>query len=1217
MVTATERLQQQRATQLASRRTTNLQLQQESRRTGKPQQQIIQEREVARAKAELEQKRKSIAQEIDAKLKNPGSISQVEQALKDVPPEIKRYLQNTAEKFKQKNKQTLSKIDSEIQRAKERLEQSKINEKEASRESDSRREDRAEEDIEYYKAYLSGLQQGKNRISRGEIISEVDIKNYADDLGDREKDRERAKNERNKAVRQEASKLGMTSTEYRKEIKRQKEIEKFKQTDAFKNIQKYQKQIEARVKRDKESRQPKSIKDIFGTTDPILGTTILPETSLPMSVKPSKKDNLFSDVWGKIKGFEGFEKEKVVGGEKLLDFFSQIKPKKDDKIVTEGLPVFKPDLKVSRGTEKVLSPQQFKEAFGIIGYVPTKVEELTEKTFFPKQETLSFEYESPYGIGAGGTGMLKEVVPSSKISAKEQLRIRRIEEELKAQTEFENKAKDELKFLVNKYTTKFKNEVEGVETQKEAELIAEKVNKQYQSEAERTIKILESKYKVGAESREKKRVDSFLEEDFKQNWFKTVVRSTVRTPFYFVPYYGQALLASDIGGGILEAPSVVSSFKERPLLTAKQVGVGIIGGIIGGGVTGFAKSRFKASQVKNAIKKANVKVESKGILTKFKIDLLQLDEFQKLQLKRFIDQGYSVRSYATKLKPSKGLESLTPAVKGRFIEVTSNTGKVIQRRAFGEVTATLGKKTVSQDILSASLKKVDDVTKAGYTEVAVITPRTPIIGIGQKQKGELFKFKETDELVSTVRTPDELKILSRSKAELLKQKKFDFFDQKSFDVYKTKYKPGTPLLKDFPKGTFPDTELMQGKPFSKTVFGEVQKPKGLFKGDILLTDDLGDIRFGFIGKDITLTSRGVGLSKFIDDITPDIKISKTKTPFSKTFAPDEVVKTTKVKYPKPKPWSQVLKEEGLGQISKPSVSSQSILGTQTALLSSTQQLSKGLGNLGKTFGGFVGGTSRFKDLPKEQQISFQADKSLINLQSDLIQGEILKTQPLETTSLIQPVKEDILLKQKITPIEKIKLDTTLKLRQDFSFDTPQFQPQITIPPIKTPFTFNFEFPKTKKTPLKKQKSPEFYDVYTKRRGKPIKINPNPISGRSRALDVGSYIVDNSLAGQFSIKKTKAKTKKKTKQPKFGVSQDQFSIPPNYWQFVGARKFRYFQKVKGRKRKLKNTFIERDELRLDTAGEVSGITANRLAQQVRSNASKIGKSQANLSKVFGL
>lgn len=116
---------------------------------------------------------------------------------------------------------------------------------------------------------------------------------------------------------------------------------------------------------------------------------------------------------------------------------------------------------------------------------------------------------------------------------------------------------------------------------------------------------------------------------------------------------------------------------------------------------------------------------------------------------------------------------------------------------------------------------------------------------------------------------------------------------------------------------------------------------------------------------------------------------------------------------------------------------------------------------------------------------------------------------------------------------------------------------------------------------KKKKKQQSYNVSARPLKKPgqkkeqklIKINKRPLT-KKEAKRLGSTITDNTLARTFKIRKTRGKPKKS----KFKT------------QSFNKKIFRDFRIVKGKKKKLKNTWIERKgKALIDTPGEKRGLT----------------------------
>lgn len=122
---------------------------------------------------------------------------------------------------------------------------------------------------------------------------------------------------------------------------------------------------------------------------------------------------------------------------------------------------------------------------------------------------------------------------------------------------------------------------------------------------------------------------------------------------------------------------------------------------------------------------------------------------------------------------------------------------------------------------------------------------------------------------------------------------------------------------------------------------------------------------------------------------------------------------------------------------------------------------------------------------------------------------------------------------------------------------------------------------------KKKRPARSFNVWVKPRGKRkfIKANTQPVS-KTRAKDLGSYLIDQSLARTYKLRPN---TKKPSKLGKI--------VPPGYSRKT-RKKFRTFRQRKGIRKRLKNTFIEKGRFLLDTRGEKRGISVARKIAEIR-------------------
>lgn len=250
---------------------------------------------------------------------------------------------------------------------------------------------------------------------------------------------------------------------------------------------------------------------------------------------------------------------------------------------------------------------------------------------------------------------------------------------------------------------------------------------------------------------------------------------------------------------------------------------------------------------------------------------------------------------------------------------------------------------------------------------------------------------------------------------------------------------------------------------------------------------------------------------------------------------------------------------------------------------------------------------RTKDIEKELQT--------LDVRTLLKEKQVSQQKPLGITKTIDFEKEGIGLKEGLT--EK-QITKQVSINDQVTSPTPITSFFLTRPktiPTTTKKGF-IPIPRIPgfngKMPIKKQ---EPHDLFIKR-GKKFKKVSNNIT-KEQALNLGGYLVDNSLSAQFKIKKSKGKIKK----PKH-------KIPENYWS-SSSTKFRPYKVKKGVKKPLVNQYIEKASKRLDTYGEVRKIQFEKqLAglkipkkskkQTFKNNFNiNINKNDPNLTKVFSI
>ena len=153
-------------------------------------------------------------------------------------------------------------------------------------------------------------------------------------------------------------------------------------------------------------------------------------------------------------------------------------------------------------------------------------------------------------------------------------------------------------------------------------------------------------------------------------------------------------------------------------------------------------------------------------------------------------------------------------------------------------------------------------------------------------------------------------------------------------------------------------------------------------------------------------------------------------------------------------------------------------------------------------------------------------------------------------------------------------------------------PPTKIVPIKLPIPFGFT--KTKGIGVRKIEAPskrKGYNVLIKQKGKFFKANKVPLT-RNRARDLATFVTDKSLSARWKIKKAGKSAKKPI-----------IIIPRNYAART-SNKFRPFKKIKGVRKPIANSGIERRKFRLDTGSEVKKIQASKFIKQLSKRLPKI-------------
>lgn len=195
----------------------------------------------------------------------------------------------------------------------------------------------------------------------------------------------------------------------------------------------------------------------------------------------------------------------------------------------------------------------------------------------------------------------------------------------------------------------------------------------------------------------------------------------------------------------------------------------------------------------------------------------------------------------------------------------------------------------------------------------------------------------------------------------------------------------------------------------------------------------------------------------------------------------------------------------------------------------------------------------------------------------------ITTKQREGLKLI--LKQRSISKLKLTQLLRSSFKTTLKIKKPLlrKFRVPG-APPFFIKKIVKKKVF-------KKIPEKISKIG--YHTFVKVKGRFRRVNIIPIT-RTKARDLGAFVVDQSLGATFKI----IKTRKIAKTPRI-------IVPRSYF---GVTRTKYRSPIrKGKKVPVKNLFIEKRKFRLDTLRETKKIQAARLIADLRKKAKKRIKS----------
>lgn len=217
---------------------------------------------------------------------------------------------------------------------------------------------------------------------------------------------------------------------------------------------------------------------------------------------------------------------------------------------------------------------------------------------------------------------------------------------------------------------------------------------------------------------------------------------------------------------------------------------------------------------------------------------------------------------------------------------------------------------------------------------------------------------------------------------------------------------------------------------------------------------------------------------------------------------------------------------------------------------------------------------RLKVLQKQRVIQKQKFKERQKLK--VRQALALKSKLSTTQKLALKQRLALRLRQRLALRTKLRtrlaLKTRLKTRQKIISKTILLPITLPVPSISVKSIARLKGP---------------FNIIVRRRGKRVKINKFPLSGR-QALAFGGNFADNNAVRSFAIVKTKGKIRK-VKFPAFKIKK--------------------FRRPKGNTKLQKFFLVEKTRFAIDTKGEKRQITAKGLAA-LRRRKRKVKKKQLN-------
>ncbi len=1245
MVSAAQRLRQQQSQLRRPGARIPLRLQQESLRRGISAERIIQEREIKRVEREITQSQKEQALIAEGVLRQAGNVQQLEQLLKTVPQEVRRFITVTPDKAKQDIAKNISQLENRITNQETLLRNLRENRKKAQKAGNQQRASDIEATISGVEKEVGFLKGTLPQLEKGSLVSFSEIRSVGQDVRSGEEFRrielekqfaplaaklEGGRRELSMIFRErritapQQIALGLISQVQVSKLTKvpdviiqefiQDEVNRFKagtiSTSSFKQgIASLGKQGGLSIKEQNRiiSDAQKGGIDIFQFSPQLTDVEKLLESDFSRLTETTKE-----------KGFVGKIKDIAPKIIDLKEPIFGVRPEAKSAFEAIGKVVaFPREIIVESLTEE-------ERKIAKVGvFIPTDISQIE----FPKMETLKFEpkflteKEIKGQLFGGGLDILQ------------QRRVRQAEFKL------EQLGREEFR--------KF-NEVSNVKINKKFNELQKKVVNKKLTAEESNNQLIDFTDKINKENNKKlkelidkesdklsKEINKEITDADKKNFIKrelALFGLTVATGA--VLGFGAAVSPIIAGGlavfGAIETGKIVvptfEAIKTKDIQVLGATAIQITGFAIGGGIGAKFGGKFiQNTKIRPAIERSQVEtiVKSKNL------DILKQFKFPKefeLEIKTLIDKGFSVRVIETKLRASRIADSkFLPDVRGRFIEILTRDGRIIETISIGEVLASTPKKTFSRQIISESIGKVTG-------EKSLISTRS-IIG---KLKGDKFKplqeFVTVQETQLTGReklTPFEQQIRSETttflvekltKKQLKKQKVFkpdDFGDilGTNKDLIGGKILEGGRIPKS-QLDIFLKEQKRVGKRISETETTGIDKITGieLIKDIQVKTQDFGVIK----------------IKKNLGEILSGTKISESKSQSFTVNVPEIKIK------PRPKVKSTNTIQEVFGKAEKqPKFEFKDIFkrkdkGKQDILTldikTQQKQINKNLNKLTQPSEFITKQVAKdiikadtrkaliFGRIPSLDVGEKFGDLGVISsrLGATTVAGieeeaKLKKREKVKQPDITKAIENLGQIPRGISILKQPQAQLSLQLQKlntnlsGFGVSPPVIT-NIVIPKIPVPILFDFP-EKDKKRRIIRAKLDMGWNVFAKSKGKKKKVNENPI-GLDNALDLGSWVVDNSLSAEFSLQKTRKQAKKPN-----------IIVPNNYWK-TNQNKFRNFRKKQGKIIPLKNIFIEKQNRRLDTRGEINRITTDRLLSQKRTQDKEMQRINKNLGNIFG-